>query len=84
MCTCVCTSVYYNKKMLDEEHMVSFHKCFFILQFLGVLLSLLYITRVEDIIAEHKLSADASVAFQEQSEVERAGTGCCMCYPGKQ
>ncbi|XP_019363277.1 PREDICTED: tetraspanin-15 [Gavialis gangeticus] len=53
-------------------------------QFLGVLLSLLYITRVEDIIAEHKLSEDASVAFQEKSEVERAGTGCCMCYPGEQ
>ncbi|XP_009863421.1 PREDICTED: tetraspanin-15-like [Apaloderma vittatum] len=49
-------------------------------QFLGVLLSLLYITRVEDIITEHKMSERL---FEEQSSApDFSGAGCCMCYPG--
>ncbi|XP_077206658.1 tetraspanin-15 [Paroedura picta] len=51
-------------------------------QFLGVLLSLLYITRVEDIIAEHKLSDSLLEGGQQKMGVEFSGTGCCMCYPG--
>lgn len=50
-------------------------------QFLGVLLSLLYITRVEDIIAEYKLSENLLDETQPKSETEFASTGCCMCYP---
>lgn len=51
-------------------------------QFLGVLLSLLYITRVEDIITEHKLSERLFEEAQQRSATEFAGAGCCMCYPG--
>ncbi|XP_075280290.1 uncharacterized protein LOC142361732 [Opisthocomus hoazin] len=51
-------------------------------QFLGVLLSLLYITRVEDIITEHKLSERLFEEAQQRSAAEFAGAGCCMCYPG--
>ncbi|KAM6391023.1 tetraspanin-15 isoform 1-T1 [Pluvialis apricaria] len=51
-------------------------------QFLGVLLSLLYITRVEDIITEHKLSERLFEDAGERSAPEFAGAGCCMCYPG--
>ncbi|KFV73265.1 Tetraspanin-15, partial [Struthio camelus australis] len=51
-------------------------------QFLGVLLSLLYITRVEDIIAEHKLGERLFEGAWQRSEPEFAGAGCCMCYPG--
>ncbi|XP_013801071.2 tetraspanin-15 isoform X1 [Apteryx mantelli] len=51
-------------------------------QFLGVLLSLLYITRVEDIITEHKLSEGLFEEMGQRSEPEFAGAGCCMCYPG--
>ncbi|NXH90325.1 TSN15 protein, partial [Edolisoma coerulescens] len=51
-------------------------------QFLGVLLSLLYITRVEDIITEHKLSESLFEDARHRSAPEFAGAGCCMCYPG--
>ncbi|PKK28252.1 tetraspanin-15-like, partial [Columba livia] len=51
-------------------------------QFLGVLLSLLYITRVEDIITEHKLSERLFQEAPQRSAPEFAGAGCCMCYPG--
>ncbi|XP_050815638.1 tetraspanin-15 [Gopherus flavomarginatus] len=50
-------------------------------QFLGVLLSLLYITRVEDIIAEYKGNEKPLHEIQPKSETESASTGCCMCYP---
>ncbi|KAG6937279.1 tetraspanin 15 [Chelydra serpentina] len=50
-------------------------------QFLGVLLSLLYITRVEDIIAEYKLDESLLQETQQKSETEFASAGCCMCYP---
>ncbi|XP_048363029.1 tetraspanin-15 [Sphaerodactylus townsendi] len=51
-------------------------------QFLGVLLSLLYITRVEDIITEHKLSDSLLDGERQKTDMEFTGTGCCMCYPG--
>lgn len=51
-------------------------------QFLGVLLSLLYITRVEDIITEHKLSESLFGDAHHRAGPELAGAGCCMCYPG--
>ncbi|NWY06934.1 TSN15 protein, partial [Nothoprocta ornata] len=50
-------------------------------QFLGVLLSLLYVSRVEDIIAEHKLMERLFEA-PSAAAAERAAPGCCMCYPG--
>nr|XP_058154939.1 tetraspanin-15 isoform X2 [Dasypus novemcinctus] len=49
-------------------------------QFLGVLLTLLYITRVEDIITEHSVT-DGLLGPGAKASVEAAGTGCCMCYP---
>uniref|UniRef100_A0A8C6ZTF9 Tetraspanin-15 n=2 Tax=Nothoprocta perdicaria TaxID=30464 RepID=A0A8C6ZTF9_NOTPE len=49
-------------------------------QFLGVLLSLLYVSRVEDIIAEHKLME--RLFDGPSAAAERAAPGCCMCYPG--
>ncbi|NXU88303.1 TSN15 protein, partial [Xiphorhynchus elegans] len=48
-------------------------------QFLGVLLSLLYITRVEDIITEHKLGERL---FEDAHHPPAPEAGCCMCYPG--
>ncbi|NXF20843.1 TSN15 protein, partial [Rhodinocichla rosea] len=48
-------------------------------QFLGVLLTLLYVTRVEDIITEHKLGQSL---FGAAPAPDLAGAGCCMCYPG--
>ncbi|XP_018432428.1 PREDICTED: tetraspanin-15 [Nanorana parkeri] len=48
-------------------------------QFLGVLLSLLYISRVEDIISEWNSSADVLL---ERHEIEFSSKGCCRCYPG--
>ncbi|KAJ7415662.1 Tetraspanin-15 [Willisornis vidua] len=51
-------------------------------QFLGVLLSLLYITRVEDIITEHKLSERLFEDPRHRPAPEFGGAGCCMCYPG--
>ncbi|XP_015283912.1 PREDICTED: tetraspanin-15 [Gekko japonicus] len=51
-------------------------------QFLGVLLTLLYITRVEDIITEHKLNESLLDGGQQKTDVELTGTGCCMCFPG--
>ncbi|CAI9554160.1 unnamed protein product, partial [Staurois parvus] len=50
-------------------------------QFLGVLLSLLYISRVEDIISEWNSSADVLL---EKPEIEFVSKGCCRCYPGKE
>lgn len=50
------------------------------LQFLGVLLTVLYITRVEDIIMEHSVT-DGLLGPGAKASVEAAGTGCCMCYP---
>lgn len=49
-------------------------------QFLGVLLTFLYITRVEDIIMEHSVT-DGLLGPGAKPSVEAAGTGCCMCYP---
>lgn len=49
-------------------------------QFLGVLLTFLYITRVEDIITEHSVT-DGLLGPGVKPGVEAAGTGCCMCYP---
>lgn len=49
-------------------------------QFLGVLLTLLYITRVEDIIMEHSVT-DGLLGPGAKPSVEAAGTGCCLCYP---
>ncbi|XDB65507.1 PREDICTED: tetraspanin-15 isoform X1 [Capra hircus] len=49
-------------------------------QFLGVMLTFLYITRVEDIIAEHSVT-DGLLGPGTKAGVEAAGTGCCMCYP---
>ncbi|OXB63874.1 hypothetical protein ASZ78_004169 [Callipepla squamata] len=51
-------------------------------QFLGVLLSLLYITRVEDIIAEHRLGESLFGEMRQRPEPEFTSGGCCMCYPG--
>uniref|UniRef100_A0A8C8VF88 Tetraspanin n=1 Tax=Pelusios castaneus TaxID=367368 RepID=A0A8C8VF88_9SAUR len=50
-------------------------------QFLGVLLSLLYITRVEDVITEHKHNESLLEGTPQKSETELADAGCCMCYP---
>ncbi|KAL7990416.1 hypothetical protein Chor_013846 [Crotalus horridus] len=51
-------------------------------QFFGVLITLLYITRVEDIIAEHKLNeALLQGRRRQREEDEPAGAGCCMCFP---
>lgn len=49
-------------------------------QFFGVLLTLLYITRVEDIILEHSVT-DGLLGPGAKSSVDMAGTGCCLCYP---
>lgn len=49
-------------------------------QFFGVLLTLLYITRVEDIILEHSVT-DGLLGPGAKSSVDTAGTGCCLCYP---
>lgn len=49
-------------------------------QFLGVMLTFLYITRVEDIITEHSVT-DGLLGPGTKAGVEAAGTGCCMCYP---
>ncbi|KAK2502083.1 hypothetical protein MC885_016161 [Smutsia gigantea] len=49
-------------------------------QFLGVLLTFLYITRVEDIITEHSVT-DGLLGPGANPSVEAAGPGCCMCYP---
>ncbi|XP_058399273.1 tetraspanin-15 isoform X2 [Diceros bicornis minor] len=49
-------------------------------QFLGVLLTFLYITRVEDIIMEHSVT-DGLLGPGAKPSVEAAGSGCCMCYP---
>ncbi|XP_044276412.1 tetraspanin-15 [Varanus komodoensis] len=51
-------------------------------QFLGVLLTLLYITRVEDIIAEHKSDEALLARGRQEADIEFTGAGCCMCYPG--
>ncbi|XP_043836683.1 tetraspanin-15 isoform X2 [Dromiciops gliroides] len=51
-------------------------------QFLGVLLTILYITRVEDIISEHS-ATDGLLGGLEKSGLEFSGAGCCMCYPGE-
>ncbi|XP_063793982.1 tetraspanin-15 [Pseudophryne corroboree] len=54
-------------------------------QFLGVLLSLLYISRVEDIISEWKSSADVLLEGEAtRPEIEFSSVGCCRCYPGEE
>ncbi|XP_036885116.1 tetraspanin-15 [Sturnira hondurensis] len=51
-------------------------------QFLGVLLTVLYITRVEDSIAEHSATfTDGLLGTSAKPSMEATGTGCCMCYP---
>ncbi|XP_070608291.1 tetraspanin-15 [Erythrolamprus reginae] len=48
-------------------------------QFFGVMITLLYITRVEDIIIEHgKLLQGGS---NQRNDDEPSGAGCCMCFP---
>ncbi|XP_073935138.1 tetraspanin-15 isoform X1 [Castor canadensis] len=49
-------------------------------QFLGVLLTLLYVTRVEDIIMEHSVT-DGLLGPGSRSTVEATSTGCYYCYP---
>nr|XP_020663648.1 tetraspanin-15 isoform X2 [Pogona vitticeps] len=48
-------------------------------QFFGVLLTFLYISRVEDIIAEHKQTLLGG--GRQKTDIEFTGAGCCMCYP---
>lgn len=50
------------------------------MQFLGVLLTLLYITRVEDIITEYSVT-DGLLGPGAKANMDTAGTGCCLCYP---
>lgn len=50
-------------------------------QFLGVLLTLLYITRVEDIILEHSVTDGLLGPGAKSSTADTASTGCCLCYP---
>ncbi|KAM8952710.1 tetraspanin-15 [Pelodytes ibericus] len=58
---------------------------FLLPQFLGVLLSLLYVSRVEDIISEWNSSADVLLEGNESSpELEFSALGCCRCYPGQE
>lgn len=45
-----------------------------------MLLTFLYITRVEDIIMEYSVT-DGLLGPGAKSGVEAASTGCCMCYP---
>nr|XP_033811825.1 tetraspanin-15-like [Geotrypetes seraphini] len=62
----------------------------FIPQLLGVVLSLLYITRIEDTIVEWKsstsvlLSSSTHSASTIQSEIVFTKLGCCRCYPGEE
>ncbi|XP_036192840.1 tetraspanin-15 isoform X3 [Myotis myotis] len=49
-------------------------------QFLGVLLTFLYITRVEDIITEYSVT-DGLLGPGAKPRMDAAGSGCCMCYP---
>ncbi|XP_044162064.1 tetraspanin-15 [Bufo gargarizans] len=54
-------------------------------QFLGVLLSLLYVTRVEDMISEWNASADVLLEGEStKHEIEFSSVGCCRCYPGEE
>lgn len=66
----------------DKLHVMPDWGCPFLSQFLGVLLSLLYITRVEDVITEHKLSESLFIDARHRPAPEFSGAGCCMCYPG--
>uniref|UniRef100_A0A6I8N4V7 Tetraspanin-15 n=2 Tax=Ornithorhynchus anatinus TaxID=9258 RepID=A0A6I8N4V7_ORNAN len=49
-------------------------------QFLGVLLSLLYVSRVEDFIYDCS-DPDGLLQSSQKRGPESAGAGCCMCYP---
>lgn len=49
-------------------------------QFLGVLLTFLYITRVEDIIEEYSVT-DGLLRPGSKASEDVASAGCCMCYP---
>uniref|UniRef100_H3AVD3 Tetraspanin n=1 Tax=Latimeria chalumnae TaxID=7897 RepID=H3AVD3_LATCH len=52
-------------------------------QFFGVVITLLYISRVEDIISEHSSIRDGLLqAGHRQPAVDFTGGGCCMCFPG--
>ncbi|KAM4020279.1 tetraspanin-15 isoform 2-T2 [Anomaloglossus baeobatrachus] len=54
-------------------------------QFLGVLLSILYVTRVEDMIREWNSSADVLLEGEStKPEIEFSTVGCCRCYPGQE
>ncbi|XP_053577592.1 tetraspanin-15 isoform X2 [Bombina bombina] len=53
-------------------------------QFLGVLLSLLYITRVEDIISEWNSTDVLLEGTSSKPELEFSTLGCCRCYPGEE
>ncbi|XP_075692375.1 tetraspanin-15 [Rhinoderma darwinii] len=54
-------------------------------QFLGVLLCLLYVSRVEDIISEWNSSADVLLDGETtRNEIEFSAVGCCRCYPGQE
>ncbi|XP_038599733.1 tetraspanin-15 [Tachyglossus aculeatus] len=49
-------------------------------QFLGVLLSLLYVSRVEDFIFQYS-EPDGLLQPSQKRGSEPASAGCCMCYP---
>ncbi|OCT66307.1 tetraspanin-15 [Xenopus laevis] len=51
-------------------------------QFLGILLCLLYITRIEDIINEWDSSEVLLEGESVKREIEFSKKGCCRCYPG--
>ncbi|XP_029465528.1 tetraspanin-15 [Rhinatrema bivittatum] len=54
-------------------------------QFLGVLLSLLYVSRVEDIITEWSSTNDALLGGpMQKQQIEFETVGCCRCYPGNE
>ncbi|KAG9478228.1 hypothetical protein GDO78_013300 [Eleutherodactylus coqui] len=54
-------------------------------QFIGVLLSLLYITRVEDMISEWNNSTNVLLEDETtRPEIEFSSVGCCRCYPGQE
>ncbi|XP_032088163.1 tetraspanin-15 [Thamnophis elegans] len=50
-------------------------------QFFGVMVTLLYITRVEDIIDEHNSKGELLQTRRQREYDEPAGAGCCMCFP---
>ncbi|KAM4689935.1 tetraspanin-15-like [Rhinophrynus dorsalis] len=55
-------------------------------QFLGIILSLLYISRIEDFRSEWEAGTSPLMEGEEQDpkrELDFTTPGCCMCYPGQ-